>query len=42
MDEALNGDIALSKLERNTYQLIITDLMLPRISGLDLIKDHQK
>ena len=44
MDEALNGDIALSKLKRNTYNLIISDLMLPRISGLDLIqtikKDH--
>jgi len=44
MDEALNGDVALSKLQRNTYKLIISDLMLPRISGLDLIqaikKDH--
>ncbi|MCJ7581453.1 MAG: response regulator, partial [Candidatus Aminicenantes bacterium] len=44
MDEALNGDIALGKLKRNTYNLIISDLMLPRISGLDLIhtikKDH--
>ena len=44
MDEALNGDIALGKLRRNTYKLIVSDLMLPRISGLDLIqaikKDH--
>lgn len=44
MDEALNGDIALSKLRRNTYRIIVSDLMLPRISGLDLIetikKDH--
>jgi CheY-like chemotaxis protein len=44
MDEALNGDIALSKLQRNKYKLIVSDLMLPRISGLDLIqtinKDH--
>lgn len=38
MDEALNGDIALSKLKRQTYRLIITDLMLPRISGLSLIR----
>jgi CheY-like chemotaxis protein len=38
MDEALNGEIALSKLKRNTYGLIISDLMLPRISGLDLIQ----
>jgi len=44
MDEALNGDIALSKLSRESYRLVVTDLMLPRISGLDLItvikKDH--
>lgn len=37
MDEALIGENALSKLKRNVYKLIITDLMLPRISGLDLI-----
>ncbi len=38
MDEALNGDIALSKLQRNSYTLIVSDLMLPRVSGLDLIR----
>lgn len=38
MDEALIGENALSKLKRNVYKLIITDLMLPRISGLDLIQ----
>lgn len=37
MDEALNGEIALSKMKRNTYRLVVSDLMLPRISGLDLI-----
>ncbi|MGB2906742.1 MAG: response regulator [Candidatus Aminicenantaceae bacterium] len=42
MDEALNGEIALSKLKRNTYKLIVTDLMLPRISGLDLIQAIKK
>jgi FixJ family two-component response regulator/glycine cleavage system H lipoate-binding protein len=38
MDEAMNAEIALSKLKRNTYGLIISDLMLPKISGLDLIQ----
>jgi len=38
MDEALNGEYALSKLKRNTYKLIISDLMLPRVSGFDLIR----
>lgn len=42
MDEALAGDIALSKIKRNTYRLIVSDLMLPRISGLDLIKTIKK
>ncbi|MFC2161673.1 response regulator [Acidobacteriota bacterium] len=42
MDEALNGEIALSKLQRNSYKLIISDLMLPRISGLDLIQAIKK
>ncbi|MFC2142109.1 response regulator [Acidobacteriota bacterium] len=42
MDEALNGDIALSKLKRQTYKLIVTDLMLPRMSGLDLIQAIKK
>lgn len=41
MDEALSGESALSKLKRNTYKLIISDLMLPRISGLDLIQAIQ-
>jgi CheY-like chemotaxis protein len=42
MDETLNAEIAMSKLERNTYDLIISDLMLPRISGLDLIQIIKK
>jgi len=42
MDEALNGAIALSKLKRQTYKLIVTDLMLPRMSGLDLIQAIKK
>lgn len=42
MDEALNGDYALSKLKRNTYRLIVSDLMLPRVSGIDLIQIIKK
>ena len=38
MDEALHSDVALSKLKRNTYDLIVTDLMLPRISGMNLVQ----
>lgn len=42
MDEALDAERALSKLNRNTYTLLICDLMLPRISGLDLIQTIKK
>lgn len=38
MDEAASSEIALRKLDKNTYKLIISDLMLPRISGLNLIQ----
>ena len=38
IDEALNSEIALEKLQQHKYKLIISDLMLPRISGFDLIK----
>jgi CheY-like chemotaxis protein len=38
IDEASSSEIALEKLQQNKYKLIISDLMLPRISGVDLIK----
>lgn len=42
IDEALNSDIALSKLQRNNYKLIVSDLMLPKVTGLDLIQAIKK
>lgn len=38
IDTALSGEEALEKDAENTYDLIITDLMMPGISGLDLLK----
>lgn len=38
LDEAANSEIALQKLQQHRYKLIISDLMLPRISGIELIK----
>ncbi|MFC2158971.1 response regulator [Acidobacteriota bacterium] len=38
MDEAMTVEIAVGKVSRNAYKLIVTDLMLPHASGLDLIK----
>lgn len=38
VDEALNSEVALQKLQQHRFKLIISDLMLPRISGIDLIE----
>jgi CheY-like chemotaxis protein len=38
VDMALSGEEALKKDKENPYDLIITDLMMPGISGLDLLK----
>ncbi|MDH4270504.1 MAG: response regulator [Candidatus Aminicenantes bacterium] len=35
---ALSGEEALKKYKDNGYDLVITDLMMPGISGLDLLK----
>ena len=42
IDEALNSEIALKKLQQNKYKLILSDLMLPHISGFELIKKVQR
>ncbi|HUU37348.1 MAG TPA: response regulator [Candidatus Desulfaltia sp.] len=38
-DMALSGEEALKKNKDNGYDLVITDLMMPGISGLDLLKE---
>ena len=38
VDTALSGEEALKKDDEKCYDLIITDLMMPGISGLDLLK----
>ncbi len=42
IDSAYNGQEALNKFKDNTYDLIILDLMLPIISGLDVLKSVRK
>ena len=42
-DLAENGRIATEKLEQNSYDLVITDIMMPDIDGfefVDFIRDH--
>ncbi len=38
VDTALSGDEALKKNSQNHYDVIITDLMMPGLSGMDLLK----
>ena len=38
VDEASDGNIAAEKIRKHPYQLVITDLRLPTLSGLDILK----
>jgi len=37
IDEAFDAEHAIQKMKENSYKLIISDLMLPRITGIELI-----
>src|SRR6266571_2121548 len=38
VDEASDGDAAAKKIRRQPYQLVLTDLRLPSLSGLEILK----
>jgi len=38
VDSAADGEIGLQKANINTYSMILLDLLLPKINGLDLLK----
>ena len=38
VDEAENGKIAYEKLLRETYDLVITDLEMPEMKGIELLE----
>jgi DNA-binding response OmpR family regulator len=43
VDNTLNADDAVQKIKDNVYDLVITDLMMPKISGMELlqiVKEH--
>ena len=43
VDNTLNADEAVDKIKNNSYDLLITDLMMPNISGMELlriVKEH--
>ena len=37
-DQAENGRVAIEKLEKNIYDLVITDLIMPDVDGLEVLK----
>ncbi|MBR6949882.1 MAG: response regulator transcription factor [Bacilli bacterium] len=41
-DEAENGNIALEKLKKNDYDILILDIMMPKMDGFELLKELPK
>ncbi len=39
VDEADNGKVALQKLQTNTYNLMILDIMMPEMDGFTMLKE---
>lgn len=38
IDVEMNSEKALKKIENNFYDLVITDLMMPKVSGVDIVQ----
>ena len=38
VDQAFDGQDALQKIELNDIQMVITDIMMPRVNGLEFVK----
>jgi two-component system, chemotaxis family, chemotaxis protein CheY len=41
IDEAEDGDVALNRMKECGYDLVISDLHMPRMSGLELLKQSR-
>ncbi len=42
IDSAMTAGEAIEKLKQKSYDLLITDLMMPEMNGIDLLKELQK
>ena len=42
VDNTLNADDAMEKMKTNKYDLVITDLMMPKTSGMELLEMVKK
>lgn len=38
VDESVDGELALENLKRNSYDLVITDIIMPKVEGIELIR----
>ncbi|OGK14800.1 hypothetical protein A3H80_03905 [Candidatus Roizmanbacteria bacterium RIFCSPLOWO2_02_FULL_37_19] len=39
VDSAVDGKDGLEKIEKNTYDLVLLDVMMPKMDGLDVLKN---
>ena len=42
VDEASNGKIALEKVRETSYDLVITDIEMPEMKGVELLEEIKK
>ena len=42
VDEANNGEVALSLLQKNTYDAVVLDVNMPKMDGIELLKELKK
>lgn len=42
VDTASDGETGLQKMRENTYDLILLDIMLPEMNGLDVLKTYNQ
>ncbi|MCD6151426.1 MAG: sigma-54-dependent Fis family transcriptional regulator, partial [Deltaproteobacteria bacterium] len=42
VDQAEDGSLAIEKLGQNNYDVVITDIKMPKIGGIDVLKEAKK
>lgn len=42
VDEAVDGEQALAKLQSDSFDLVVADVWMPRLNGIDLLQQMRK